>query len=295
MKLTNKSAKSMINNERKYISLIECGKCNSCKLNKAREWGIRASLEMKNSEPNTNWFVTLTYKDENQHKNKNGIFELNYNDLRRFLNTVRKSQERKNEKIKYIASGEYGGAHKKPHFHLIIFNLKIEQNNLKVIGKNNLKQQLYQNKQLNNQWKKGFVTIGKASYESANYTTRYTIKSQNNEKWCKKHGLEHEKTIYSQGIGLQYLEKNKIKILENDKITFKTQKGIITTLPPKYYTYRLKKEKNEKILENIKKRQELGEENFEKMIEANGLKLTEIYAKEQKILNQKIKYLNSKK
>lgn len=42
-----------------------CGKCSQCRLDQAREWSVRITAESQMYNPNYNWFVTLTYDDDN--------------------------------------------------------------------------------------------------------------------------------------------------------------------------------------------------------------------------------------
>ena len=42
-----------------------CGKCSQCRLDQAREWSVRITAESQMYQPYYNWFVTLTYDDDN--------------------------------------------------------------------------------------------------------------------------------------------------------------------------------------------------------------------------------------
>lgn len=52
--------------EGKYypVKALPCGKCIGCRLDYSKEWAIRCTLELQDYEPDTCWFVTLTYDDE---------------------------------------------------------------------------------------------------------------------------------------------------------------------------------------------------------------------------------------
>lgn len=118
---------------------------------------------------------------------------------------------------------------------------------------------LYKSEKISNIWKKGFVTIGEVTYESAAYVARYVMK--------KKFGKEAEQYYISQGkipefttmsrmpgIGYNYYEANKEHIYENDEIYIQKKKGVEKNKPGKYFDKLLEKEDPEKFKEIKRKR-----------------------------------------
>lgn len=89
---------------------IPCGKCLSCRMDKAQEWATRLSLEslyFKNA-----YFITLTYNDSFV-----GDYCLKKRDAQKFLMRLQKAHPHS----KYFLCGEYGTKTLRPHYHLIFF------------------------------------------------------------------------------------------------------------------------------------------------------------------------------
>ena len=89
---------------------IPCGKCLSCRLNRARDWANRCVLEASNFKENS--FVTLTYEDAYVPK------KLCKSAVQLFIKKLRND----GFKIRYFAVGERGDEKGRPHYHIIVFN-----------------------------------------------------------------------------------------------------------------------------------------------------------------------------
>lgn len=91
---------------------VPCGKCNPCRIRRAREWAIRAEHELGF------WshacFVRLSYDDEHLPADLGA----NRRELQLFFKRLRK---RLGTPIAYLACGEYGETNERPHFHALIF------------------------------------------------------------------------------------------------------------------------------------------------------------------------------
>lgn len=98
---------------------VPCGNCDCCKKNAIASFVHRCELEtqMYDSLP---VFITLTY--ENKNLPETG---LSLRDLQLFFKRFRINLERQGyrERIRYVACGEYGRRTKRPHYHLVIWNL----------------------------------------------------------------------------------------------------------------------------------------------------------------------------
>lgn len=168
------------------ILALPCGKCISCRMNKAKEWAVRCTLESLDHE--NNYFITLTYDDDHLP----GDYKLHREHLRQFF----KYLYNRGYQFRYFGCGEYGGKTKRPHYHLIMFGLDLPD--LKSVGAG-----LSESKLLKEAWPYGFNMIGDVSYESCNYVAQYTIKKVFGDKsdeflcmsnrpgigynWCKEH------------------------------------------------------------------------------------------------------------
>lgn len=89
-----------------------CGTCLSCRMTKRQEWTFRIMLEMRQHKEN--WFVTLTYDNDNLPEN--GVEKA---EIQGFMKRLRARAE---GKIRFFAVGEYGERYKRPHYHLVLFS-----------------------------------------------------------------------------------------------------------------------------------------------------------------------------
>lgn len=245
---------------------LPCGKCQACKLSYSQEWANRAGLEIKNWKHNV--FVTLTYNNENlpkqnvrlENKETGEVYKqipsLKPKDLTKFMKDLREYYRKRYNhiNIRFMGAGEYGSETKRPHYHLIIFNLPITDLKPKAVNYDN--DIYYDSEIIKSIWKKGHVSITNATHENAAYVARYTMKKQQSkveQKQMKKLGLEPEflRMSRSPGIGGYYYEKHKKKIWENDHIIITTKKGAKKITPPKYFTRLLEKENAKKAF-NLK-------------------------------------------
>lgn len=118
-------------------------------------WTLRLLLEQ--SEHTLSDFVTLTYASEhNQTVLERRHFEL-------FMKRLRKSIRRP---VRFFCCGEYGGKTNRPHWHVLLFGVRLRKRGLSHIA----------------QWPYGHVFAGEIEKASAQYVCRYTLKSQENGK-----------------------------------------------------------------------------------------------------------------
>lgn len=205
---------------------VPCGKCYPCLSRKRSEWSFRLSQELRTAK--SAYFVTMTYDDgsipytymdsppsdetfdgekaeelQSQYHslaptlvkkhcqlflkrlralNKNQVIYTNGDDVRQIDRTVWPP-------IRYFLTGEYGENTNRPHYHIIIFNLK----------------NVYD---LELAWTKdkksiGFIKVGTVTAASIAYVTKYCItKHQFNKFYAEK-----PFNLMSKGIGKEYLEK----------------------------------------------------------------------------------------
>lgn len=203
----------------KHLELLRvpCGKCLFCRLEHAKEWGLRCALEWFTNKDSDCYFLTLTYSN---------IFndnKLHKEHIQKFIKRL-KSLNR-NVKFKYFVCGEYGENTHRPHYHLLIFGLNLGKLTFyKMSGLN----ALYFSDKLNKIWKFGFVVIGSLTFDSAFYTARYSL---------KKNKIDETIQLQSQGIGKSYFLENYKQIIKNGYISFRGIKYKI----PRYFLFRLYK------------------------------------------------------
>lgn len=97
----------------KSDTIIPCGQCLNCVINKRRTWAQRIHLETLTHSSNR--FITLTFNDQHLPANN----ELQKSTLTLFLKRLRKRTEPK--RFRYFAIGEYGDKKGRAHYHAILF------------------------------------------------------------------------------------------------------------------------------------------------------------------------------
>lgn len=288
---------------------VPCGHCLGCRLDHASMWQTRIMMEQKNW--NSCYHITLTYNNPHLHK-KYGLTQLNKKDLQDFIKRLRYYfegfEEWVNPKtgeyekpLRYYASGEYGNEGERakiggnPHYHIAMFNLKL--NDLKLYKLNKHGDPIFKSKTLNKIWGKGFCTIEELNFETAGYVARYVQKKAgikpHKRKYTGKirkemrvdernghlyeHIIKEQKTIKNLqieefqvmsravGIGFKYWKDNKEKIKRNNGILIKIKNTVKIKPIPRYFKKQWEKEnyeeyyrwKYERQKDGIKKKAEI--------------------------------------
>lgn len=228
-------------------TLVPCGNCIGCKLDYAKQWAIRCMLE--SSFYQSNYFITLTYDEE--HNTRNLIKE----DLQKFIKKLRTYLSRENKpEIRFFGSGEYGTTTMRPHFHVIIFNLVLED--LKLYKRTPNGDTLYTSEFINNIWQKGYAIIGEVTFQSCGYVARYCMKKFKAND-MKDFGFNNEFVLMSRrpGIGYGYFLENKDNIYKYDAI-YKKFGELAEATPPKYFDRKME-ELDPELLQNVKNMRKL--------------------------------------
>lgn len=153
--------------KRKYgddnVYVLPCGKCESCRRNKAEDWAIRCELEAKCHK--YNYFVTLTYNNDSI------LFGSDY-DFKAFLDRLEGKGHKR--KFKYFACREFGELTSRLHWHLVLFcDFPIDLYNPVKIGD----YYHYESDLMKSLWKFGFYTISPFETSCARYVAKYTAKN----------------------------------------------------------------------------------------------------------------------
>lgn len=240
--------------------IIPCGQCLECRLNYAKNWAARCEVESYYHE--NNHFITLTYDDEHvpvinkitgeiYRGLKNPIDYYNYNkhyevlnlfkkDVQDFLKRLRDWAKRYNlyddakEGLRYFYCGEYGTDKHRPHYHLIVYGLKIPDLEYKYSKKGYMH---FVSDMIDKIWGNGLVDIGGVDYKSCQYVARYIVKKQKGKtgkEWYHEQGLNREFVNMSlkPAIGLKYYEEHREEIYNIDMIYLKEGRK---QKPPKLY------------------------------------------------------------
>jgi hypothetical protein len=186
-------------------------------------------MEVELKQAKNAHFVTLTYSDENLVYGFEGYPVLNKNDLQLFIKRMRKKQL---QKLRYYAIGEYGSITKRPHYHMIVFNLDKTDRELLVW--------------LSETWGKGQVHRGTVTSESISYCTKYMV--QKAEDFEVKNFA-----LMSKGIGRQYIDKLKKWHDEDEQRNYAVKEGGKKTRLPRYFRDKIYSQaQKDAQLENIR-------------------------------------------
>ena len=209
--------------EKQKVFQVPCGNCIGCRLDYSRTWADRIVMESMMTNPGQSWFLTLTYDDDllpdingnpalepvavddisgkvvYQQRFSFGVPSLYPRHLELFMKRLRK---RFGDGLKFFAAGEYGGVSGRPHYHLCVMNLDLQD--LKFYKVNELGDVLYTSKELESIWSFGFCPVGRLNWQTAAYTARYIMKKQKGKaaSFYRERNIEPEFVRMSRRPGL---------------------------------------------------------------------------------------------
>lgn len=187
---------------------LPCGGCLPCKMRRASNWSVRLCHEAERST--SAFFLTLTYDTENVPISPNGFMTLRTSDFQTFMKALRKRHP-KGTKIKYYCVGEYGSDRSRPHWHVIIYNMRLDiflgkklaayhiSGRIKMNGKTQVQSEV---------WKKGVVSVGQVNEKSAGYCLQY-ISCDSVVGKHDRDDRQKEYALMSKGLGKWYTEADK--------------------------------------------------------------------------------------
>ncbi|UDN67681.1 replication initiator protein [robinz microvirus RP_93] len=151
---------------------LPCGRCIGCRMEKARQWGLRCLHEKKMWEHNQ--YVTLTYRDECLPPGGSVCLR----DIQLFMKRLRKAKgSSKENPLRFFLGAEYGDENRRPHYHALLFNCPLFDRLYHCDNKRG--EPLYTSRELHELWSLGFVTIGEVTFDSAVYCAKYAMKKLN--------------------------------------------------------------------------------------------------------------------
>lgn len=198
---------------------IPCRKCIGCRLDYSRQWADRLMIELQRHE--TAFFVTLTYDDEHLDHLRcvdlsTGEIEpfasLSKRDCQLFMKRLRKEHKKlyPDLHLMYYLAGEYGDTTYRPHYHAIIYDLRLDD--LKLWNQKD-GFVYWTSDWLDGIWKNGRCIVAQVTWETCAYTARYIVKKQYGKKAQEeyyKNGLQPEFSLVSTkpGIAREYFFQN---------------------------------------------------------------------------------------
>lgn len=244
---------------------LPCGRCVGCRMEKARQWGLRCLHEKKMWPQNS--YVTLTYSDE--YLPQGGTLVLR--DVQLFMKRLRKARNSNaSNPIRFFLGGEYGDENRRPHYHALLFNCGFPDRVFH--GENKRGEPLYTSRELSRLWScdggettLGFCTIGEVTFDSAVYCAKYALKKvtgdpakdhytvfdENGE--CFERIPEFAVMSRRPGIGAGYYERYGNEVRAHDSVVVDGRE----VRPPRYYDSRSERIEPEQFARMKRKRKRL--------------------------------------
>lgn len=217
---------------------LPCGKCPECMKDYYTQWATRGERELLHWE--SSLFITLTYDDDHLPKDRS----LDKKHVQDFIKRVKKRFNSSLENpIRQIYCGEYGSKTLRPHYHVILFNLDLEDKRKHY--KSESGHQVFTSRTLSDLWKKGNAEFGYSTPASIAYLFKYILKKKTRKEKSKPLTLElpegcydvqHEFIEASRNPGIGAFSRESSAIRRG----FLTVNGVKKKLP-KYYTEHLRK------------------------------------------------------
>lgn len=243
----------------KYICL-PCDQCIGCRLEYSKQWANRMVCESLNYDPDTNFFLTLTYDDEHIHTSEKGHLTLFPSDCTKFFKDFRDrmSYHYGIQGIRFFLAGEYGDTTFRPHYHACLFNCPLS--GLEYKYSNNRGDHFFTCPDIESVWPYGYHLVSQFNWLTAAYTARYILKKQkgDNAELYEEAGIEPPFTRMSRmpGIGSDYFREHFVDIYDTDSIVLPPKEGKSNVVkPPKYFDNMLKGHDYE-LYEQVKAKRE---------------------------------------
>lgn len=284
--------------------LTPCGQCIECRLAKSREWAARMVLEQQYHAES--YFLTLTYDNDHVPVSYYGDPEtgeayesltLRKPDVSAFVKRLRAKLEYYDRPpIRFYGCGEYGDETHRPHYHVIVFGLHLDD--LEYVGKNFRGEKYWKSEFVQSCWEHGHILIGDVTLESCAYVARYVTKKWTGDykQFYETFNLEPEFSLMSRrpGIGRQYYDDHADEIYRTDEINLSTITGGKVVKPPKYYDS-LYEHAQPELLEYIKSRRQADAEARQAVRRRqSNLSDEEIYAAQRRLYEKRYAMLKRK-
>lgn len=205
---------------------VPCGRCKGCLLDRGRDWQVRCMNELQFHD--SSYFVTLTYRDDALCINRE-LPSLCPPDMTKFFKRLR----RKGQNVRYFYAGEYGDTTNRPHYHAIVFGLKLDDLKAYTVRGGN---PLFTSAFLDSCWSHGSCVVGSVTPESIGYTVGYCLKKlygPDATTYYKLQGLFPPFVRMSNrpGIGERWISKYYKQVIGQDFVRL----GDFKAKVPRYY------------------------------------------------------------
>lgn len=284
---------------------VGCGKCMECKLKRAKDRSVRMFMETFTNGLDNAHFVTLTYDELHLPRHwfidSDGEYRCTHSlrkeHIQRFIKRLRKNLfgNAKGD-LRYVAVGEYGDSNYRPHYHIIFWNLPL--NDLKVDMEPTQTGSIqYTSEFLEKYWYEdqsdksllGRIRVSYVESGSISYVARYVQKKMYGDERFKydESCLVPPFILQSKGIGKDYLIQNKERLLENGEI-YESLNGESVHLTPDRYFDKLMLKESPDLEEDFAARNEQFAYLREKKIDKELSRTTKAYQDYMKLKNEKV-------
>lgn len=147
-----------------------CGKCPVCRMKYRKQMAVRIFMESSIEKPIDNYFITLTYDDQNI-PTIAGRQCFNKEHLVRFLDSLRHKLRSRGLSLRYFGTCEYGEEGYRSHYHFLFFLYGPKKSRFAYKGVHEFNRNYIQPL-----WPYGFTYDGRVSVPSVMYCTCYALK-----------------------------------------------------------------------------------------------------------------------
>ena len=220
--------------------------CMGCKITRANDWAVKAHCEMRYQGEQNCFMLNLSYSDKHLPKGRT----LCERDVQLFLKRLRKHYSER--KIRYLYCGEYGTRKGRPHYHMIIFGMRIywEFCEFHHYSKGNRDYPMYVHHYIEKLWGKGETFVGRATYQSARYIAKYTTKAvygPESEDVYRNKERPFIRASQSPALGIPFLERWTSDVYPSDHVVIDGKEH----KPPKSFDNWLKKHGDETLCHKV--------------------------------------------
>lgn len=288
---------------------LPCGQCIGCRLEYSRQWANRMMLELEYHD--SAYFCTFTYDDEHVPRSYYADPEtgeavpaltLDKRDMQLLMKRIR--EHFPDDKIRFFGCGEYGSQSFRPHFHIILFGLHLDDLVIyKTVRQGGEFYSYYNSDSLARCWlddkgsAKGYVVVGEVTWETCAYTARYVTKKLKGAeaKFYDDHNIQPEFVLMSRrpGIGRRYYDDHP-EIYDYEKINISTPKGGKSFRPPRYYDKLFDLEQPSRSEALKLSRAQLAAEAARSKLQKTSLESNELLEVEESTVSNRIKSLRRK-
>lgn len=176
--LFGKTLSATRGNGRDFV--FSCGRCIGCRLRRARDSAIRCVHESMLHPSDSCHFLTFTYSDEFLPRLPDGRPTLDCTAMPSMFKRLRTNLNQSG--IKYLQVGEYGTKTLRPHYHAVVFGLRLNDRNLYSRGR--FGHSLFNSASLQKAWlDQGHVVAAEFNFDTAQYCARYLLDKQLHEEY----------------------------------------------------------------------------------------------------------------